>query len=219
MKAMVLCAGYGTRLGNLVTEIPKPMLPLGDRPILEYTLRHLARHGFHEVAVNLHFQSEVIRNYFGDGSRFHVRLVYSDEPELLGTAGGVKKMAAFLAGSDPFLVHYGDVVTDQDFTAMLHFHRENNALATLLVHQRENSNSIISARPVPADRRLPGAARRPAAPYACLALGQLGHCHLRVRTPGGDAAGRVRFAARHLRPARAGRPLVRFSLDRLSLRH
>lgn len=142
MKAMVLCAGYGTRLGNLVTEIPKPMLPLGDRPILEYTLRHLARHGFHEVAVNLHFQSEVIRNYFGDGSRFHVRLVYSDEPELLGTAGGVKKMAAFLAGSDPFLVHYGDVVTDQDFTAMLHFHRENNALATLLVHQRENSNSI-----------------------------------------------------------------------------
>jgi mannose-1-phosphate guanylyltransferase len=144
MKAMVLCAGYGTRLGRLVEAVPKPMLRLGDRPILEHILRHLARHGFDQIAINLHFRPEVIREYFGDGSRWAVRLVYSHEPELLGTAGGLKKMADFLGGSEPFLVHYGDVVTDQDFTAMLGFHRRQPALATLLVHQRARSNSMIA---------------------------------------------------------------------------
>jgi mannose-1-phosphate guanylyltransferase/phosphomannomutase len=142
MKAMVLCAGYGTRLGRLVEETPKPMLRLGERPMLEYILRNLARHGFDEVAVNLHFRPEVIRDYLGDGSRLGIRLVYSEEPELLGTAGGVKKMAAFFAG-EPFLVHYGDVVTNQDFGAMFRFHRDRGALATLLVHQRARSNSVI----------------------------------------------------------------------------
>ena len=163
---MVLCAGYGTRLGPLVDEVPKPMLPLGApgatrdtglgscvptgrplvgagrRPMLEYILRNLARHGFDEIAVNLHFRPEVIRDFFGDGSRLGIRLVYSDEPALLGTAGGLKKMAAFFAG-ESFLVHYGDVVTNQDFRAMLGFHRERGALATLLVHQRARSNSVI----------------------------------------------------------------------------
>ena len=98
MKAMVLCAGYGTRLGDLTREIPKPMLPLGDRPMLEYILCHLKRHGFDQVAVNLHFMPEVIQNHFADGARWGVRLTYSHEPQLLGTAGGTKKMAVFLPG-------------------------------------------------------------------------------------------------------------------------
>ena len=102
MKAMILSAGYGTRLGDLTREIPKPMLPLGDRPLLEYILRNLLRHGFDEVAVNLHFMPEAIRDYFGDGSAWNCRLIYSHEAELLGTAGGVKNMAAFLGGRDPF---------------------------------------------------------------------------------------------------------------------
>ncbi len=126
MRAMVLCAGYGTRLGHLVDEVPKPMLPLGQRPMLEYILRHLARQGFDEIAVNLHFRPEVIRDHFGDGSRLGIRLVYSHEPELLGTAGGLKKMAALFTG-EPFLVQYGDVVTNQDFNALLGFHRQRGA--------------------------------------------------------------------------------------------
>ena len=126
MNAMVLCAGYGTRLGRLVEETPKPMLRLVDRPILEHILCHLARHGFDEIAVNLHFRPGVIREYFGDGSRLGIRLAYCEEPELLGTAGGVKKMAALFSGG-PFLVHYGDVVTNQDLGAMLRFHRERGA--------------------------------------------------------------------------------------------
>ena len=144
MKAIVLSAGYGTRLGDLTREIPKPMLPLGDRPLLEYILRNLVRHGFDEVAVNLHFMPEAIQDYFGDGASWGCRLIYCYEPELLGTAGGVKNMAAFLGGDEPFLVHYGDVLTNQDFTAMLSFHRQRRALATVLVHERAHSNSVVT---------------------------------------------------------------------------
>ncbi|MGO9108228.1 MAG: NDP-sugar synthase [Thermoguttaceae bacterium] len=144
MKAMVLCAGYGTRLGDLTRELPKPMLPLGDRPMLEYILGHLKRHGFDQIAVNLHFMPEVIQGHFADGARWGLRLTYSYEPQLLGTAGGTKKMESFFRGEEPFLVQYGDIVTNQDFTAMLHWHQEQEALATLLVHQRARSNSMLS---------------------------------------------------------------------------
>jgi NDP-sugar pyrophosphorylase family protein len=143
MKAMILCAGYGTRLGDLTREIPKPMLSLGDRPMLEHILCHLKRHGFDQVAVNLHFMPEIIPKHFGDGSPWGCGLSYVYEPELLGTAGGIRNMAGFLGGGGPFLVQYGDVVTNQDFTAMLEFHRQRGALATLLVHQRARSNSVV----------------------------------------------------------------------------
>ena len=141
---MVLCAGYGTRLGDLTREIPKPMLPLHGRPILEYILVHLRSHHFDQVAVNLHFLPQAIRSHFGAGSALKIELTYAHEDRLLGTAGGIKNMEPFLSRSDPFLVQYGDVVTDQDFTAMLRFHRERDALATLLLHQRARSNSIVS---------------------------------------------------------------------------
>jgi len=157
MRAMVLCAGYGVRLGEHTRETPKPMLPLGGRPLLEHILRHLVRHGFDEIALNLHFLPETVRGHFGDGSRCGCRLTYSDEPELLGTAGGVRKMAAFLRDGD-FLVHYGDVVTDQDFSAMLRFHQEHRALATLLVHQRVRSNSVVV---LDEDRRVTAFLERP----------------------------------------------------------
>jgi NDP-sugar pyrophosphorylase family protein len=141
---MVLCAGYGTRLGNLTREIPKPMLPLNGRPILEYILAHLRAHHFDQVAVNLHFLPQAIPAHFGGGADLKIELTYVLEDRLLGTAGGIKNMEAFLSLSDPFLVQYGDVVTDQDFTAMLRFHRERGALATLLLHQRARSNSLVS---------------------------------------------------------------------------
>lgn len=144
MRAMVLCAGYGTRLGDLTRDTPKPMLRLQGRPMLEYIICHLARHGFNQIVINLHLMADAIRDYFGDGSHWGVELVYSYEPDLLGTAGGVKKMEGFLRAGEAFIVHYGDVLTHQDFTAMLHFHRERNALVTLLLHQRARSNSVVS---------------------------------------------------------------------------
>lgn len=144
MKAMVPCAGYGTRLGELTRDIPKPMLRLQEHPILEYIICHLAQHGFNQIAINLHFMPDMIRDYFGDGSRWNVTLTYSYEPELLGTAGGVKRMEHFLRQGDTFLVQYGDVLTDQDLTALLRFHHERRSLATLLLHQRARSNSVVT---------------------------------------------------------------------------
>jgi NDP-sugar pyrophosphorylase family protein len=143
MKAMVLCAGYGTRLGELTREIPKPMLAIQDQPLLAYLLGNLRRHGFDQIAVNLHFKPELIRDHFGDGTHHQLELTYAYEPKLLGTAGGVKNLEAFFRDEPAFLVHYGDILTDQDFSAMLAFHRERRALATLLVHQRLKSNSVV----------------------------------------------------------------------------
>lgn len=144
MRAMVLCAGYGTRLGHLTLKVPKPMLLLQERPVLEYIVSHLAYHGFDQIAINLHFMPEAIRDYFGDGSRWNTNVTYSYEPELSGTAGGVKRMEHFLRQGDAFLVQYGDVLTDQDFAPLLQFHRDRNALATLLLHQRAGSNSVVT---------------------------------------------------------------------------
>jgi NDP-sugar pyrophosphorylase family protein len=144
MRAMVLCAGYGTRLGDLTREIPKPMLPLEGRPLLAYILAHLRSHGFDEIAINLHFLPQAIRSHFGGGESMNLSLTYVHEETLLGTAGGVKNMEAFLSRSDPFLVQYGDVITDQDFTEMLRFHRKSGALATLLLHERAKSNSVVT---------------------------------------------------------------------------
>lgn len=143
MKAMVLCAGLGTRLGDLTKEIPKPMLPLHGRPMLAYILGNLKQHGFDDLVINLHFQPEMIRSHFGDGTAHGVRITYSHEPQLLGTAGGVKNVETFFRDAPEFLVHYGDIVTDQDFTAMLQFHRRQGALVTLLVHERAKSNSVV----------------------------------------------------------------------------
>jgi mannose-1-phosphate guanylyltransferase/phosphomannomutase len=119
------------------------MLRLNGRPMLEYILVNLKRHGFDQIAINLHFMPEAIRAYFDDGSRWRLALTYSHETELLGTAGGVKRMQDFLRGGDAFLVHYGDVITDQDFTALLRFHRERRASVTVLVHKRKHSNSVV----------------------------------------------------------------------------
>jgi len=158
MKAMVLCAGLGTRLGDLTREIPKPMLLLGGRPMLGFILGNLKRHGFDEIIINLHFKSELIRDHFGDGTTGGISITYSHESQLLGTAGGVKKMENFFRDAPEFLVHYGDVVTDQDFTAMLQFHRERGALATLLLHQRAKSNSVVT---LDAEGRIVGFLERP----------------------------------------------------------
>ncbi len=144
MKAMVLCAGFGTRLGDLTRDWPKPMLPIEGHPLLAYLLGHLREQGCRGVAVNLHFRPEAIRDWFGDGSRWDLRIDYAHEPTLLGTAGGVRNMADFFRHEEAFVVQYGDILTDQDLAPLFRKHRESGALATLLVHPRPGSNSVIS---------------------------------------------------------------------------
>lgn len=143
MKALVLCAGYGTRLGELTRNLPKPMLPIQGEPLLAHTLHYLASYGFKQVAINLHFKPELIKAYFGDGSRFGVQLHYSQEETLLGTAGAIKKLEDYFSDTEDFVVVYGDILTNQDLDALVDFHKARQATATLLLHHRVGSNSIV----------------------------------------------------------------------------
>lgn len=147
MKAVVLCAGFGTRLGDWTREIPKPMLLLAGKPILGHILTYLAGQGIRDVAVNLHFQPEQIPAYFGDGSEYGIRLHYSREEKLLGTAGALGRLAPWLEDSQDFLVLYGDILTDQDLSPLLELHRQGTPLATLLLHRRKKSNSVVQMEP------------------------------------------------------------------------
>ena len=97
MKALVLCAGYGTRIGDLTRGTPKPLLPVGGEPLLGWTLRYLAHYGFTEVALNLHYKPEMIRDYCGEGSRFGVCIHYSDEPSSWERRGRSSGWRDFLA--------------------------------------------------------------------------------------------------------------------------
>lgn len=136
---MILAAGKGTRLQPLTDTLPKPMVPVAGRPLLEHTVCWLRDHGVRRVAINLHHFPEVVRGHFGDGSRFGVQIRYSEEPELLGTAGAVKKIEDFF--EDPFLVVYGDVLTDLDLTALVAFHAAHagSPHATLALDQRPDA--------------------------------------------------------------------------------
>src|SRR6476660_65089 len=104
MRAMVLAAGLGTRLRPLTYELPKPMVPVLDRPVMAHIVDLLERHGCEQVIANLHWFPDTIRDYFGD------RIAYREEPELLGTAGGVRNCADFLTNDGPFLVISGDAL-------------------------------------------------------------------------------------------------------------
>jgi NDP-sugar pyrophosphorylase family protein len=158
MKAIVLCAGLGTRLGDLTREIPKPMLPINGQPLLAFTLQYLASYGFTEVAINLHFQPNQITDYFGDGSHYGLALHYSFESQLLGTAGAVKKLEPWLDDVEDFLVLYGDILTDQDLSLLWDMHTQKGGLAALLLHERPHSNSLVE---MDSDNRITAFIERP----------------------------------------------------------
>jgi mannose-1-phosphate guanylyltransferase/phosphomannomutase len=131
-KAMLLAAGAGTRLRPLTYETPKPMVPVVNRPVIHHVLDNLLKHGVQEVMVNLHAMPEQVRGYCGDGSRWSLKLAYSLEPKLMGTAGAIKRVEGFLKGG-PFFVMSGDGLSDIDLTAMYAFHRKRGSVATMAV--------------------------------------------------------------------------------------
>jgi mannose-1-phosphate guanylyltransferase len=134
MRVMVMAAGKGTRLRPLTDIIPKPMVPIANRPALYHILRLLRRHGFGEVVINLHHLPDSVTEYLGRGDRLGMAITYSFEPELLGTAGGVRNNADFLGGA-PFLVISGDALTDIDLTGLVEAHKRNGSIATLAVKE------------------------------------------------------------------------------------
>jgi mannose-1-phosphate guanylyltransferase len=175
MKAMVMAAGLGTRLRPLTHEVPKPLVPVANRPIMEHILAGLAGDGFGEVVANLHWFPETIRDYFGDGSRFGVELTYSFEERLLGTAGGVRNVREFF-GSEPFAVMAGDALTDIDFAALAEAHAQNDWIATIAVKQVTNTTEygvVVTG----ADGRVQGFQEKP---DPAEALSDLANCMIYV---------------------------------------
>ena len=157
MKALVLCAGFGTRMGETCAEQPKPLLQVGGAAIVEHILHRLAGHGFHDVFVNLHHRAEQFEPQLQGGDRFGVKLRYLHEAAPLGTAGTSRQVLA--EGNEDVLVHYGDILTDHDLRGLWAQHRSSGAAATLLLHQREGSNSFVK---MGADGRITQFLERPA---------------------------------------------------------
>lgn len=133
-RCAVFAAGYGQRLRPLSCLLPKPLFPLSNQPLIAWTLRYLSRHRVREIVINLHHLAPLIPQVLGDGSRWGVKLHYSYEPEILETAGGLKKAEAFLRDG-AFVVINSDILIDLDLEELISFHRSRKAIATLVLRE------------------------------------------------------------------------------------
>ena len=124
MKAVLMAGGFGTRIQPLTINLPKPMIPLVNRPIIQHIIELLKRHGIDELILLLYHQPETIKNFFGDGSEFGVRITYVTPLEDFGTAGAVKAAAKYL--DERFLIISGDLLTDFNLSEALRFHEEKS---------------------------------------------------------------------------------------------
>jgi mannose-1-phosphate guanylyltransferase len=153
MKAMILAAGKGTRVRPITHTIPKPMIPILEKPVMEFLLELLRQHGFTEIMVNVSHLANEIENYFRDGQRFGVRIAYSFEGrivdgellgEAIGSAGGMRRIQDFQPFfDDTFVVLCGDALIDLDLTAAVQWHKQKGAIATIvskIVPQEEVSS-------------------------------------------------------------------------------
>ena len=172
MKAMVLAAGLGTRLKPITFEIPKPMVPVLDRPVMAHIVDHLHKQGFDDLIANLHYFPNSIKDYFGD------RLTYSFEEELMGTAGGVRNVADFF-GDDPVVVISGDALTDIDLNKLVERHRQAGGIATLTV-KKVPDTSEYGVVIHDGDGRIQGFQEKP---DPAEALSDLGNCGIYVFSP------------------------------------
>jgi len=148
MKAMILAAGLGTRLRPLTDDRPKALVEVGGYTLLEITLRRLRQLGIREVIVNVHHFAEMIVGYLKKNDNFGMRIEISREDVLLDTGGGLKKAAWFFLedsnhSDESFILHNVDVLSTIDLERMVQSHRENQALATLAVQERETSRYLL----------------------------------------------------------------------------
>src|SRR5919106_5457387 len=132
MKAMVLAAGEGIRLRPRTEQLPKALVPVAGRPMIEYPLLLLRYHGIHDIIINLHHLGNKIETYLGNGNQLGLHITYSKEPERLDTGGGLLKAKPFLQ-DDTFIVINTDVLIDLDLDELLEFHQRKRAAATLVL--------------------------------------------------------------------------------------
>lgn len=152
MKAMILAAGFGSRLGDLTRDNPKCLMPLGDKVILDYVVERLKRAGVSSLVINLHYLADKVRAHVAKQANYGLEVVFSDEPTLLGTGGGILKARPFLEREERFIVHNADVYSELSLAALVDQHcREGNA-ATLAVMRRETKRPLL----FDSDRKLVG---------------------------------------------------------------
>ncbi len=130
MKAMILAAGVGSRLDPLTRTVPKPMVPIVNRPVIEHIVEKLKKHGVTEIMVNLHYLGDVIKSHLGDGKKFGIKIHYAQEDKLWGDAGSVKRAEDFFRDGT-FLVVGGDDISDIDLSRLIKYHRDKKALSTI----------------------------------------------------------------------------------------
>jgi mannose-1-phosphate guanylyltransferase len=140
LKAVLLIGGLGTRLRPLTNDRPKSTVPVLNRPVLEHTLAYLKQYGIHDVILTLNYLPGVIKQYFGDGEKFGVNLIYCLEDEPRGTAGAVKNAEQYLDGT--FFVLNGDVFTNMNLTRMMAYHRQKKAIATIALTWVDNPSAF-----------------------------------------------------------------------------
>lgn len=134
MRAVILAGGKGVRLAPLTQVIPKPLVPLGGKPILEIVLRQLRAQGFRHITLAVGYLADLIQAYFGDGRRLDLQLDYSFEDQPLGTAGPLARIQGL---DDTFLVMNADVLTDLNYQDLVAFHRRTGGLATVSAYERQ----------------------------------------------------------------------------------
>lgn len=144
MKAMIFAAGLGTRLKPLTDTMPKAMVPLCGKPLIQHIIEKLADNGFSDIVVNVHHFSSQIIDFLRKNNNFGINISISDETGcLLDTGGGVKKAANLLGCDEPFLIHNVDIISNADLGALYREHQQSGALATLLVSKRQSSRFLL----------------------------------------------------------------------------
>ncbi|MBI2596894.1 nucleotidyltransferase family protein [Candidatus Daviesbacteria bacterium] len=144
MKAVILAAGPGTRMQKTFPQIPKSMLPVTGKPLIQDQIEHLKRFGIKDFYINLHFLPEKIKDFLGNGSKLGVKITYSFEDKILGTSGAINSFKDYL--DETFIVLYGDIFTRINFNKFLLFHKNKKSQASLLIHETdhpEDSDLVI----------------------------------------------------------------------------
>jgi len=138
MKALILAAGFGTRLKPITDVIPKPLIPILNTPVIEYNINFLKFHGIKDIYINIHHHSEQIKDVLGNGTRFGVSITYLQEQEILGTGGAIASLKGII--DETFVVINSDTIFDFSLESMIDFHNERKSMATIAVVPAPNSD-------------------------------------------------------------------------------
>lgn len=144
MKGMILAAGIGSRLRPITNKIPKALLPVHNRPLLDYSIGYLKKYGINDIIINVHHHAHQIIDFVQQKKYSNTRIEFSDEtPALLDTGGGVKKASWFFEGESHFVLIASDIITNLNLAHLMIEHKKSNASATLAVKSRETSRSLL----------------------------------------------------------------------------